>query len=326
MVGGVWISPPEEFLENNADRASRRGEKLYPTRADHVGTYALMFAEPPRTRFDLHFNVAGFPVRVCPWFWLTGLLLGLAGQRGNSDPALVLIFIVTVFVSILVHELGHAFAIRHFGGRSRIILYQLGGLATIDDQDSYLSGYQEQERGPKAMILIALAGPVAGFLLAALLILVLFISPIGFHFNLSNPVTGVGWDMQNLPPRVKALIGNMLFINILWGLVNLLPVYPLDGGQVARELLSTRSPRQGIERSLQLSAITGGVVAALGLFHFFRLKDYSSGLLMGVMFGLLAFNSYRALQMIRAHGGFGGGYGGGSGRGHEADDDDWWKR
>ena len=286
-----------------------------------------MFAEPPRTRFDLHFRLAGFPVRVSPWFWLTAVLLGLAGQRGNqSDPALVLIFVVTVFFSILIHELGHALAIRRFGHGSRIILYQLGGLATIDAEDSYLPSYQQHQTTPRSMILIALAGPAAGFVFAALLVVLFLLSPIIFRFTFDNPGPGIGWQMQGLPFRVQALIGDLLFINIFWGLVNLLPVYPLDGGQIARELMSTRSPRDGIERSLKLSAITGGVVAALAVFHFFRLKDYSSGLFIGLMFGMLAFSSYRALQMIRAHGGFGeygGGYGG---RGHEADDDDWWKR
>ncbi len=282
-----------------------------------------MFAEPPRTRFDLHFNIGRFPVRVSPWFWLTCLLLGLAGQRGNSDPALVLIFGGALFFSILIHELGHALAIRHFGLRSRIILYQLGGLATIEEEHSYLPSYEQTASNPKSMILIALAGPAAGFAFAALLTVVLLISPIGFRFVLGHPVTGVGWEMHSLPIRVEALISNLLYINILWGLVNLLPVFPLDGGQVARELMSAKSPREGMERSLQLSAITGGVVAVLAVVHFFRLRDYGSGLFLGLMFGMLAFGSYRALQMLRAHGGYGGGYGG---RGHEADDDDWWKR
>ena len=51
----------------------------------------------------------------------------------------------------------------------------------------------------------------------------------------------------------------MLYVNIFWGLVNLLPVYPLDGGQIARELLELASPADGVRQSLWLS-----VIAAVG--------------------------------------------------------------
>ncbi len=282
-----------------------------------------MFAEPPRTRFDLHFTIADFPVRISPWFWFSGLLLGLSGQRsGNYNLTWVVIWVLAMLVSILVHELGHAFAIRYFGWRSRVILYQLGGLATIESGESWMADQNEHENNPKARILIALAGPAAGFLLAGVLIGILFAIPAsGFSFNLGHPVLGLGWSLSEaVPQNLQVLISYMLYINILWGLVNLLPVYPLDGGQVARELLSRKNPREGIERSLQVSAITGALVAILGAVHFWSNRDFGAGLFVGLMFGILAFSSYRALQMLRAHGGFDV-YGG-----HEHDDDDWWKR
>jgi stage IV sporulation protein FB len=285
-----------------------------------------MFAEPPRTRFDLHFNVAGFPVRISPWFWFMGLMLGLSSQgRGKYDLSVVLIWIVAMFISILVHELGHAFATRYFGWRSRIILYQLGGLATVESGEPWLPSYNEAESSPKSRILIALAGPIAGFLLAGILIGLLYAIPAsGFGFRLGNPILGLGWTLSEaVPPRLAALISFMLYINIFWGLVNLLPVYPLDGGQIARELLSRKNPREGIERSLQVSVITGSLVAILGAIHFWRNGDFGAGLFIGLMFGLLAFSSYRALQMVRAHGGFDV-YGGGGD--YEHDDDDWWKK
>ena len=67
-----------------------------------------MFQAAPQTRFDLRFNIAGFPVRVHPLFWVIAILLG----SGSDNLLMIPVWIVIVFVSILVHELGHAFAFR----------------------------------------------------------------------------------------------------------------------------------------------------------------------------------------------------------------------
>jgi stage IV sporulation protein FB len=287
-----------------------------------------VFAEPPRTAYDVHFAVLGFPVRVSPGFWITSLVLGLNGardQEGNIVTSALVIWVVATFVSILVHELGHALCIRRYGLRSRVILYHLGGLATLDQGDDYLypSAHGSGELRPSQHILIALAGPGAGFLLAALLVGILWLCRLDppFAFFLS-PYLGLGWDLRGLGEygRLAELISSLLYINIFWGLVNLLPVYPLDGGQVARELLTLRNPRQGLGRSLQVSIGTGAVVAAAALVHFGRAGLWFSGLFLALMFGLLAYNSYRALQLYRQHG-FGGGR-----VAYEEDPDDWWKR
>ena len=79
----------------------------------------MILAEPPRTNYDLHFQIAGFPVRIHPWFWFVGILLGISDY--DARPVEVLIWIMTMLVSILIHELGHAVAIRHFGWSPRIV-------------------------------------------------------------------------------------------------------------------------------------------------------------------------------------------------------------
>ncbi len=285
-----------------------------------------MFAEPPRTAYDVHFAVLGFPVRVAPGFWITSLVLGLNGARdpqGQIRAAALVIWIVAAFVSLLVHELGHALCIRHYGLRSRIILYHLGGLATLDQRDDYLSAHGPADLRPGQRIVVALAGPGAGFLLAALVVTILWLAPLKPPFAFfRSPLIGLGWDLRGLGEygRLVELISSLLYINIFWGLVNLLPVYPLDGGQVARELLTLRNPRQGVERSLQVSIGTGAVVAAAALLHFGWQGEWFSGLFLALMFGLLAYSSYRALQWYRQHG-FGGGA-----AAYEEDPDDWWKR
>src|SRR5215468_11609191 len=84
----------------------------------------------PPTRFDVNFKLGDIPVRIHPYFWLGTLLLGL----DLNQPALdifthLLAWVVIVFVSILVHELGHVLMGRYFGSSGHIILMGLGGLA-----------------------------------------------------------------------------------------------------------------------------------------------------------------------------------------------------
>jgi len=88
----------------------------------------------------------------------------------------------------------------------------------------------------------------------------------------------------------------LLWVNIFWGFINLMPIFPLDGGNVARNILIQYDPWGGVRKSLWLSVIAGGIVALAGLL-FFR------SIFMAIMFGLLAFQSYQSLR-----GRFGGGF------------------
>ncbi len=275
----------------------------------------MLLAEPPRTRFDLHFRLAGFAVRVHPMFWVIGLILGIQGGAGPAETGT---WVACMFVSILIHELGHALLIRRYGWSSRIILYHFGGLATFDGPETYLPTYNANESSPKAMILISAAGPGAGFLLAALVAGMVFLGGGQVTLHASFPIF---WDVTGIENfRLLILIRDLLFINIFWGIMNLLPVYPLDGGQIARELLSLRNPRDGIERSLLLSTATGVVIAVACL------MGLDGGLFVAVLFGLLAFQSYKMLQALRAHGGHGGSGGKGRQGGYDEADDDWWRK
>ena len=101
---------------------------------------------------------------------------------------------------------------------------------------------------------------------------------------------------------MASLVYDLIFINLMWGLVNLLPVYPLDGGQVSRELLVARSPAAGIVQSLKLSIGAAIAMAVVGLIWF----GARHGLFIALMFGCLAYFSYQALASYQ-----GRGYGGG---------------
>ena len=240
----------------------------------------MLLSEPPPTQGDLHFRIAGIPVRVHPFFWLVTLIMALSSP-GETPPVALLVWIVVVFVSVVVHELGHDFLQRRIGGRPRITLHGIGGLASCDDCD----------RRPSSQILISLAGPAAGFLLAALVFAAIKLTGREAGLTLSEAAPRGMKDLSMLgvtayfapfaSPAANLFILNMLWVNVAWGLINLLPVYPLDGGRVAREVLTLRQPRQGIVWSYQLSVVAAGAMALYGAFAW-------QSLFIALMFGYLA--------------------------------------
>ena len=244
----------------------------------------FLFQELPPTRYDLRFSIAGIPVRVHPSFWLIALLFGASG-----DVLLLPIWVLVVFVSILIHELGHALAFRRYGQRSQIVLHFAGGL-TIPEPVYWGGGYANVGLTANQQIFISLAGPGAGFLFAAVVIGI--VVGLGGSVGISR-LLGIPLPLSAALPFggvvVNALIGMLLWVNIFWGLINLAPVYPLDGGSVTRNVLVQTDPVDGIHKSLWISVIAGGIVALIGLI-FFR------SLFIALLFALLAFQSYRSLQ------------------------------
>ena len=202
-----------------------------------------MLLEPQRTRYDLSWRMFGIPTRVHPFFWLATLATGWAGKETHLGPWAV--WVACVFVSILLHEFGHALTARHFGASGlRVWLYWLGGLAISD------GGLTRRQR-----IIELLMGPGAGFLLWGILF------GFSFFYNYDDLARYDGALFFYLWLAVQYL----LFLNLIWGLVNLLPVYPLDGGQIARELFLARRPRDGVLLSLRLSLFTALLIALFTL-------------------------------------------------------------
>lgn len=245
----------------------------------------FLFQELPPTRYDLRFSIAGIPVRVHPLFWLIAVLFGSSG-----DLLLLPIWVLVIFVSILVHELGHALAFRRYGQRSRIVLHFGGGL-TIPEPVSWGSGYANVGLTANQQIFISLAGPGAGFLSAALVLALVLV--VGGAVNTVMLLGFIPLPLDAVVPFggriLAAFLTMLLWVNIFWGLINLVPVYPLDGGSVARNVFVQVDPIDGVRKSLWLSVIAGGIVAIVGLL-FFR------SIFMALLFGFLAFQSYQSLQ------------------------------
>ncbi len=243
-----------------------------------------LFSVPPETQYDLNFRVAGVPVRVHPLFWVIALLIG---GSGGLQYTLVLVF--AFFISILVHELGHSLMMRRYGQDSFIILHGMGGLAVPVASHGF-GGRRSVARTLMEQIYISLAGPFAGFLLAAIVCGIVFVlgGTVGTGTVLGFIPVPEAY-LASAPPLVNSLIGILLWINVFWGLINLMPVFPLDGGQVARSLFIMGDPYDGVRKSLILSVATGALVAVGGLMFF-------NSIFMALLFGFLGFQSYQQLS------------------------------
>ena len=238
-----------------------------------------MLGEPAPTQGDIHFSLFGIPIRIHPLFWLVAVILGAR----NSGLPEILIWVAAVLVSILIHELGHALVIKAYGFHPWVVLYGMGGVTCHDHSENYSS----KANSTLGQISISFAGPAAGFLLAAALVMALYLA--GHRAEVF-----FGWPL-NLRPfwmestSLAGLVNSIFFICVLWGLVNLLPIYPLDGGQIVREILLYLNPQEGIRQSLMLSVLTAGLVAVFGMI---KLQDW----FIGLFFAYLAYESFTALQ------------------------------
>jgi stage IV sporulation protein FB len=267
----------------------------------------VLLAEPQRTPYDLNFQVLGFPVRIHPLFWVAGFVLGFRGGPSGPDPIAILTWMLVLFVSILIHELGHAILMRRFGRPAHIVLYLMGGLAVEGEDSPYSawsshasSSFGRRSRTPGEQILISFAGPAAGFIFAAFV--VVGVLATGGEVRLTTIARFIPWVDATLGGALadnrplQMLVDYLLFINIFWGLVNLLPVFPLDGGQIAQQMLIVSDPWSGTIRALWLSVIVAGIAAIVG-------GVMLKSMFMALMFASLGISNYLTLQQMGGGGG-----------------------
>ena len=254
----------------------------------------VLLNEPSQTDYDLRFSLGGIPVRIHPAFFVLPVLWGAETGSGFG----LLIFIAAFFLSILVHELGHALVMRLFGESARIVLYWMGGLAISGDRG--LWGGRRRERSEVEQILVSVAGPAAGLLLAALSVGVILALgarvSFGFHYlpvYEIDPANSILATNENLYLLAHILVWINLYLNLL----NLLPIFPLDGGQIARAFFVRFDPWNGIPRSLWLSLATAVVAAILFAANGSRFAMF--------FFAFMAFDNFQQLQRS-PWGGFGG--------------------
>ena len=162
------------------------------------------------------FQFAGIPVRIELWFWITLFFLG-GGLHisGSQDMIYTGLFMFAGFISIFIHELGHAMTVRSFGVPSAIRLMAFGGLA------AYPAGTLNR----KQTFLVSAAGPGAQVVLGLLALLVSRYLPM---------------PEQSL---LRVLLFYLIWISFIWAGFNCLPIYPLDGGQMLATVLGERRQR-----------------------------------------------------------------------------------
>jgi len=204
------------------------------------------------TSNDISFKFLGFPTTIQPFFWLiAGIITALHLGGINNDMPIwftkLFLGMAGVLLSILVHELGHALTFRYvFQTPCAIVLHGFGGFAV--PLQHYPRGYGFM--GAMTNGFLSFSGPLAGFILA--FVMIVFLTMI---------------------PANEGLASNLLFfffnwtalISIFWGIFNLLPVYPMDGGHISREFFLFFFPHRGVAISLIASMLTATLLAVAAL-------------------------------------------------------------
>jgi Zn-dependent protease len=184
-------------------------------------------------------RLGSIPVRIRVPFFFLALLLG-ASYGYERRPDLMGLWVVVVFVSVLVHELGHALMGRIFGLAPQIELHGMGGTT---------SWIEARDVGHARSIAISVAGPFAGFSIAALLYLA---NRLGFHPENAH---------------LQFALERALAVNFVWGIFNLAPMLPLDGGNVMRSTLHLVTKGRGEKPARVISILIGGLLLAWALMH-----------------------------------------------------------
>ncbi len=200
-----------------------------------------------------------FSLSIHPLFWVFALLIGYLYTQTLWGP---IVLALVILVSIIVHELGHALTAMLFKQSVRIQVMMFGGLTARE--------------GPKIgkfkEFLIILNGPIFGLLLG-----------LGCYALLPS---SVDW-----PPLAQIAIKGGAFVNLIWTVINLFPVLPLDGGHLMRVILEAIFGARGLSIALLASMVMGAAITIL----FFVIGWF----LAGALFFLLTFEAFRGWKAMR---------------------------
>lgn len=190
--------------------------------------------------------------------WQEGGTLGMAWSVG---------LIILFFVCVILHELGHSLTARRYGIKvPRILLLPIGGMAEMD----------RIPRQPSQELFITIAGPAVNFLLVALLL------PLVWR--------GLVRGDDILVYSADGVVYQLWWANLIMGVFNLAPVFPMDGGRIFRALLAMKLPYL---RATWWAVMVGRVLAialiAWGL--------YSDRLMLAVLFTFILFAGNNEYQV-----------------------------
>jgi Zn-dependent protease len=180
------------------------------------------------------FRLLGVPVSIHASFLVVVFLLGASNpESARIDLAGGLVWAAVVTMSVLAHELGHALTARPAGGQPRIDLFGIAGLTR----------WNPARAGRGRRVAVSLAGVAAGVVLGVVMLAV----------------------RSAVAPEPGTLLDFALFAavyaNLAWGLLNLLPMLPLDGGQVVRAVMPGKDDATRDMRTAAVSVVVAAVVA-----------------------------------------------------------------
>ena len=208
-------------------------------------------------RHMIRFSIFGIPVQVQPFFWVTLAIIGGALDARSPDAMLKLgLFLLAGFISLMVHELGHALTARKLGARSEIVLQAFGGYAAY-------SGVRFTR--PQSFVVTA-AGPAVQILL-------------GYAIYKALPF------MPEMNSNMMYFVKTLVWISLVWAVLNLLPVLPLDGGQMLNAILGPQRIRITLWTTIFVSVVVG-ILAVM----------YTGSILMPVFMGMFAWQAWQALS------------------------------
>jgi Zn-dependent protease len=181
------------------------------------------------------------------WSWFLVAVLMIRGQLGEySSIVWNIVEYLALFLIVLTHEFGHALACRSVGGNAdRIVLWPLGGVAYVDPPPR-----------PGATLWSIVAGPLVN---VALIPVLWLLGEAAIRAN--------WWETM---PNLARLIANVYFINKMLLIFNILPIFPLDGGQILRSLLWYPLGRA---RSLMVATVLGFIGAAAFIYLAYRIAS-----------------------------------------------------
>lgn len=195
------------------------------------------------------------PVKFTPAFFITAALIGFLNSYSLVG---TIVWIGIILLSVLVHEYGHAITSKLFGQHPKIELVAFGGV-TIPEGKKLTPGRE---------FLVVLMGPMFGFFL--------FLGSLLLY------------RMQILPPFAQSTVTILAVVNLFWTVINLLPILPLDGGQLVRIVLEKIFGARAFKATLYLSILLGAIFS-VGFFIY-------GFIFIGVIFLLLTFQNIETLR------------------------------
>jgi Zn-dependent protease len=187
-------------------------------------------------------RLLGVPVRFHFTFILLVVFLVVMGLGNRQSGMMYVLYILGLFGSVLLHELGHATVGKHYGIRTiEIVMFPIGGLARL-----------EKNPKPNQELWIALAGPFVNIIIAAALLGYLY------YRNQLVPIQAL------FDPTDANLLQRIAFGNVILAAFNMLPAFPMDGGRVLRALIARHKSE---DEATRVAAWTGRMLAiGMGLY------------------------------------------------------------